>query len=183
MAPAISINLLFLSGTKYRESKKKWHSLQNIFLWFYPQKVQSIVIFPKEKNLNAHKNKMSWHWEYCETWRICIGKMKCAEYEETHGNFHRASSSLSHTMSVLSDLQPCREVLAPGTQARSCYHDITRGRQWTVSAQLGAWGCGGGRGAYLGVLWSSVNRATTDCGWMEMRETWLPTNCLALSVL
>lgn len=54
------------------------------------------------------------------------GKTMCRICRDPcRGNFRHASSSHSHTMSVLSDLQLFTEVLVPGTQARSCYHDVT----------------------------------------------------------
>lgn len=57
----------------------------------------------------------------------------------------------SHTISLLSDVQRFRTVLAPGTQSRSCYHYITGTEPVeSVSAQLSLCGWGG----YL--LWCAV---------------------------
>lgn len=70
-------------------------------------------------------------------------------------------------MSVLSDLQWFREVLALGTQARSCYHDMTvRESVASVSAELSFCELGGGGDCLLrcaGQLWS-----WPDYGGMEM---------------
>lgn len=83
-----------------------------------------------------------------------------------------ASPSHSHTMSLLSDLQQFREVLAPGTQARSCYHYIT-GRE-PVESQLSCLPVNlvvvvvGGY--LLRCVVISCGHRQSDCGWIEMRE-------------
>lgn len=89
------------------------------------------------------------------------GKMMCRICgDPCHGNFRHVSSSHSHTMRVLSDLQWFGEVLAPGTQARSSYHDVS-GRE-PVDCQLSCPSMSllEGHGSCCGQLWCVGQR---DC--------------------